>query len=73
VKVITAPESRVERNAPPTENAVSSVGKIMLFQTDTVQERMAELVDLYISWLPITVDWIEAKVVHQQLIEMIKK
>jgi len=73
VGVITRAESRVDKNAPPTENAISSVGKIILFQTDQIQERLQEVLDMFVSWLPLIVDIIEGKVVHQQLLDMLKK
>lgn len=72
VQVITQPGSRVDRNAPPTENAISSVGKIILYQTAEVQEKLGEIINMWVNWLPVTVDYIEAKVVHEQLLTLIK-
>eukprot|EP01123_Difflugia_compressa_P007967 TRINITY_DN225_c0_g1_i1.p1 TRINITY_DN225_c0_g1~~TRINITY_DN225_c0_g1_i1.p1 ORF type:complete len:1096 (-),score=260.74 TRINITY_DN225_c0_g1_i1:411-3698(-) len=73
LKVITAHGSRDdEKTAPPTENAISSIGKIIQYQSDVVSDKLPMLVDAWVSWLPIEVDVIEAKVVHQQLCEFIK-
>jgi hypothetical protein len=72
-KLIESPGSRNnERVTPPTENAVSSVGKIIQFQSDMITERLPELMDKWVSWLPIEIDVIEAKVVHQQLCDFIR-
>lgn len=73
VNVINQPDSRQDRNTTPTENAISSIGKILLFQADVIQEKMPDLVDLFVNWMPISVDWLEARVVHQQLIEMLRR
>jgi len=73
MKVINAPGAREnEKSAPPTENAVSSVGKIIQYQADVLGDQIGSLVTAWLSWLPIEVDVIEAKAVHAQLCHFIK-
>jgi len=73
IKVINEPGSREdEKTAPPTENAISSVGKIIQYQGDCIVDMLGALVDAWVSWLPIEIDVIEAKVVHYQLCHFIK-
>jgi len=72
IKVINEPGSREEKAAPPTENAISSVGKIIQYQGDVLADKLGNLVDMWVSWLPLEVDIIEAKVVHNQLCHFIK-
>jgi len=73
IQVINQPGSREdEKSAPPTENAISSVGKIIQYQGDVLAGKLAQLVETWLGWLPIEVDVIEAKVVHNQLCHFIK-
>jgi hypothetical protein len=71
LSVITKPDSREDENAPPTENAISSVGKIIVFQESELGADVPELMKLWLSWLPIEVDEIEAKAVHKHLCNLI--
>lgn len=71
LSVITKPDSREDDNAPPTENAISSVGKIIVFQEPELGGDVPELMKLWLSWLPIEVDEIEAKAVHKHLCNLI--
>jgi len=71
--VINAPKSRdSEKSASPTENAISSIGKIIQHRPDTLGDQLPSLVSAWVSWLPLEVDIIEAKIVHNQLCHFIK-
>jgi len=72
IKVINEPGSREEKSAPPTENAISSIGKIVQYQGDVLGDKIGTIVEMWVSWLPLEVDIIEAKVVHNQLCHFIK-
>jgi len=73
IKVINEPNARDnEKTAPPIENAISSVGKIIQYQSDIIADKLGPLTDMWISWLPIEVDVIEARAVHNQLCHFIK-
>jgi len=73
LKAINEPDSRTdEKMTPPTENAISSVGKIIQFQADVIGDKLPNLTDLWVSWLPIEIDVVEARVVHMQLCYFIK-
>eukprot|EP01127_Copromyxa_protea_P013418 TRINITY_DN361_c0_g1_i1.p1 TRINITY_DN361_c0_g1~~TRINITY_DN361_c0_g1_i1.p1 ORF type:complete len:1095 (-),score=333.86 TRINITY_DN361_c0_g1_i1:67-3351(-) len=71
LSVISKPDSREDDNAPPTENAISSVGKIIVFQESQLGSDVPELIKLWLSWLPIEIDDIEAKAVHKHLFGLI--
>jgi hypothetical protein len=73
LKAINEPNSRTdEKMVPPTENAISSVGRIIQYQADVLGDKLPQLTDLWVSWLPIEVDTVEAKLVHMQLCHFIK-
>jgi hypothetical protein len=71
--VIQKPGSRDdERVAPPTENAISSVGKIIRFQASNFQgNELQELANAWISWMPIEYDEVEARAVHLAFCQLI--
>eukprot|EP01126_Amoeba_proteus_P036058 TRINITY_DN365_c0_g1_i1.p1 TRINITY_DN365_c0_g1~~TRINITY_DN365_c0_g1_i1.p1 ORF type:complete len:1122 (+),score=271.13 TRINITY_DN365_c0_g1_i1:75-3368(+) len=71
ISVITKPDSREDRNAPPTENAISSVGKIIHYQAEELGSDVPELMKMWLNWLPLQVDDIEAQAVHEHLFSFI--
>jgi len=71
VQVIKAPDSREEDNAPPTENAISSLGKICVFQESELGGELPRLMHLWLDSLPLEIDEIEAKAVHKMLFGLI--
>jgi len=71
VSVIKHPLSREEDNAPPTENAISSVGKIIHYQASQLGNDVSEILKMWLSWLPLEVDDIEARAVHSHLFTFI--
>jgi len=56
----------------PTENAICAVGKFILYQPLT-QEQLAELIPKWLSWLPLYVDQLEARVCHSILMTLIEQ
>jgi hypothetical protein len=73
LKAINEPNARTdEKMIPPTENAISSIGRIIQYQPDVLADKLPQLVDFWVSLLPIEVDIVEAKLVHQQLCHFIK-
>jgi hypothetical protein len=70
VELINAPDSRDEDNESATENAISAVGKICRFHPDQVN--LEQLLPMWLSWLPLTADCMEAKAMHAQLLTYIE-
>jgi len=70
---INKPGSREDdRVAPPTENAISSIGKMIAYQSQCfVGNELQEIVNVWISWLPIEFDELEAKAVHGHFCNLI--
>ena len=74
VQKIQEPDSRTEENIYCTENAISAVGKIAMFQGHTLgQEGAAQAIQFFVDSLPVTKDLIEAKVTYARLCEFIEK
>lgn len=73
-KVITAPQAREGLNAPPAENAISSFAKIIIYRANSpvVKAKLGEMIDAFVNWLPAEVDTVEARVIHQQLLDFLK-
>ncbi|KAL4539354.1 hypothetical protein Ndes2437B_g02265 [Nannochloris sp. 'desiccata'] len=67
--IIQAPDARSEDNLSATENAVSALGKVLEFLPDCIDPGMGAL---YVQNLPIEEDEIEAKVVHAQLLRLLR-
>jgi hypothetical protein len=67
--IIQAPDARSEENLSATENAVSALGKVLEFLPDCIDPGMGAL---YVQNLPIEEDEIEAKVVHGQLLRLLR-
>ena len=68
----TIEHDRSDDNTSATENAVSSLGKILEFQPDIV-EQSKSLADTWVQSLPILEDSVEAVKVHAQLVRFIEK
>eukprot|EP01126_Amoeba_proteus_P040664 TRINITY_DN4345_c0_g1_i9.p1 TRINITY_DN4345_c0_g1~~TRINITY_DN4345_c0_g1_i9.p1 ORF type:complete len:251 (+),score=76.36 TRINITY_DN4345_c0_g1_i9:275-1027(+) len=71
VSVISQPDSREEQNVTATENAISSVGKILQFQWLKLGDDVPNLMRMWVNWLPLKEDEVEAQVVHEQLISFV--
>eukprot|EP01121_Diplochlamys_sp_Union-15-3_P008537 TRINITY_DN226_c0_g2_i1.p1 TRINITY_DN226_c0_g2~~TRINITY_DN226_c0_g2_i1.p1 ORF type:complete len:1104 (-),score=236.07 TRINITY_DN226_c0_g2_i1:54-3329(-) len=68
VDLINHPKSRTEPYGASTDNAISAVAKFMKFQSVNV----AELLPLWVTWLPCSDDPIECIVVHNHLCDFIE-
>ena len=72
---VSAPESRSEDKAAATENAISSLGKIVIYQRDNIQGALGQppevLADFWLSLLPLHDDIVEAREVHKLLVKLI--
>eukprot|EP01130_Rhizamoeba_saxonica_P013734 TRINITY_DN589_c0_g2_i1.p1 TRINITY_DN589_c0_g2~~TRINITY_DN589_c0_g2_i1.p1 ORF type:complete len:1097 (-),score=272.59 TRINITY_DN589_c0_g2_i1:62-3352(-) len=71
ISVISAEGSRNMTNGAATENAISSVGKILKNHSYLLGDQLTEIMRMWLSWLPLEIDEIEAKVVHEQLTNFI--
>lgn len=69
VGVITASDSRTGKYAAATDNAISSVGKVIL--SGVVDN--SKLIPMWLSWLPTTADDVESKVIYGQLCDLIER
>ncbi|KAL8262933.1 hypothetical protein R6Q59_024282 [Mikania micrantha] len=69
--VISHPEALQPENVMAYDNAVSALGKVCLFHRDTIDPN--QVIPAWLSCLPIKVDLIEAKVVHDLLCSMIER
>ena len=69
-QVIQHPESRAPENSPPTENAISAVTKICKFNHGNIN--VAEVLPLWLSWLPTWEDVDEAEHIYNYLCDLIE-
>ena len=64
---------RSEENVMATENAISSLGKVLEFQPDVVDAAQSkQLADAWLHSLPIVEDTVEAAVAHRMLVKFIE-
>ncbi|KAL6068524.1 Importin-5 [Balamuthia mandrillaris] len=68
--VISHSESRSEDNVNATENAISALGKIIQFQSAAINAE--EVLALWLSFLPVKEDKIEAIIIYNQLCTFIE-
>jgi len=69
--VITSPDSRSNTNINPTENAISAVGRICEAHPNSVN--LAQVLPVWLSYLPVTEDKIESKVIYNLLCSFVEK
>jgi len=69
--VIKHGASRSAENVHATENAISAVGKICQFQAGAID--VSAIIPLFVSYLPVDQDKIEAKVIYGQLCLFIQR
>jgi len=72
ITIICKKDSRNKTLASSTENAISSIGKIIQFRYDLLGDKLGELIKGWLSWLPLEDDIGEAKLVHKQLCDLIE-
>jgi len=69
VQVIQDPESKSEVNLNPTENAISAVTKILKFNSSQIC--LDEVLPLWLGWLPVWEDTLEAPHVYGYLCDLL--
>ncbi|CAO2832879.1 unnamed protein product [Amaranthus hypochondriacus] len=69
--VILHPQARNPENVMAYDNAVSALGKICQFHRDSIDSSL--VVPAWLNCLPIKGDFIEAKIVHDQLCCMVER
>lgn len=72
LEVINAPESRIPENASPTENAIAAVTKILKYNSSCVRN-VDEMLNLWLTWLPVHEDEDEAPHVYNYLCDLIER
>eukprot|EP01101_Sappina_pedata_P007334 TRINITY_DN3845_c0_g1_i1.p1 TRINITY_DN3845_c0_g1~~TRINITY_DN3845_c0_g1_i1.p1 ORF type:complete len:1088 (+),score=593.45 TRINITY_DN3845_c0_g1_i1:90-3353(+) len=68
--VINDPNAKTDENVHSTENAVSAFGKIIRYQTASLQSQnltIGQALTYFLSQLPVTEDEFEAKTVYENL------
>jgi len=72
VKVITSKDARGEEYGESTDNAISSVGKIIKIFAKYNAKALPEVMPMWLSWLPAKTDEEEAPVVHSMLLDFLE-
>lgn len=70
VQVIASSDSKSEKYINSTENAIAAVGKICLYQANAVD--VAQVIPMWLSWLPVISDAVESKVTYNLFCTMIE-
>ncbi len=65
------PDARGDTYLAPTENAISSVAKIVQFHPSAVDP--AAVLPTWLTWLPVEEDKIESKATYSQLCTFVEK
>jgi hypothetical protein len=73
LSVVQAPDSKTEENAGPTENCVSSIGKLLDFYPDVFGDKISEIFAAWIGMLPLEYDEVEARACHKHLCSFITR
>ncbi len=68
--MISHPESRSEDNVYATENAIAAMGKILRFCGDAVNSE--QLLPLWLGFLPVLEDKIEAVITYGMLCDFVE-
>lgn len=71
VQVVNDPKSREPENINPTENAISAVTKILMYNKSALQN-VDEIINVWFSWLPVTEDSDEAPHIYGYLCDLIQ-
>lgn len=69
--VIKHASSRAIENVHATENAISAMGKICQFQTSAID--LSVMLPIWVSYLPVQEDKIEARIIYAQLCQFIQR
>jgi len=68
--VIIQTDSRSDNYIMATENAIGAVGKMIVFQSKALD--LATVIPVWLSWLPVTEDFIEAQVTYSKLVTLVE-
>eukprot|EP01128_Nolandella_sp_AFSM9_P007308 TRINITY_DN3968_c0_g1_i1.p1 TRINITY_DN3968_c0_g1~~TRINITY_DN3968_c0_g1_i1.p1 ORF type:complete len:1125 (+),score=299.33 TRINITY_DN3968_c0_g1_i1:64-3375(+) len=71
VSVVNAKDSQIGFKGRITDNALSSLAKIMIYRTHVVEAEIPKMMDSWVNWLPCTHDPVESKVCHKMLVAFI--
>lgn len=71
LRVIQHPQAREDDNESATDNAVSALGKVIEFHGASLPDPKAAAA-VYLGYLPVRGDEVEAKVVHGQLLRFVQ-
>lgn len=70
--VVRAPGARQDEEEAATDNAVSALGKALLYRPAAVGSYPA-LLDTWVGYLPVRADTVEANVVHRQFCTLLEQ
>ena len=70
LQAIMQKDSRSDENGCATDNAISSIGRICLYQPQVLD--VAEMLPKWLSWLPCKHDQEEARTIHGMLCTFIE-
>lgn len=68
--LVAHPSCRSSDDEMATDNAISAIGKMCEFQSDSFD--VSQVLPTWLSYLPVKGDLMEAKLVHQQLCRMVE-
>ncbi|KAM7363450.1 karyopherin beta 3 [Cochliomyia hominivorax] len=71
IQVVNDPKSREPENINPTENVISAVSKILMYNKSALQN-VDEIINIWFSWLPVTEDSDEAPHIYGYLCDLIQ-
>eukprot|EP00884_Botryococcus_braunii_P020479 jgi/Botrbrau1/7114/Bobra.0165s0131.1 len=70
VDILSQPDARSEEKGNVTDNAASSLGKVLEYHSNIADENLAST---WLRMLPLTHDTVEARIVHDQLLRLVEK
>jgi len=70
-QAICLPDARSKEFINPTENAISSVGKIIKFNSSSIN--VSQVLPIWIAWLPVTTDKTESIVTYGFLCDFLEE
>eukprot|EP00271_Cylindrocystis_brebissonii_P019237 TRINITY_DN5787_c0_g1_i1.p1 TRINITY_DN5787_c0_g1~~TRINITY_DN5787_c0_g1_i1.p1 ORF type:complete len:1153 (+),score=248.27 TRINITY_DN5787_c0_g1_i1:117-3461(+) len=70
-EVVSSPSCRDEEHVMATDNAISAIGKMCLYQREAFD--VAQVLPTWLAYLPMKGDLGEAQIVHEQLCGMVER
>lgn len=68
--IVVGKNSRKKSNVMATENAISAFGKAIEFKAEMLQDEKSA-VEMFVNFLPLKKDRVEAKIVHARFVRMV--